>query len=267
MKKSKIIISTPEYREHTGGIIVMHKLGSILQSLGWTVAFAPSSKFKFWSPYDIPVASYIGKDAIVVYPKHADRNPLGASKIVNYYLGKNAPQPGFQLFYSKKWATINGQPNADVLFICDSKKEIFKDMKGPRFGDCYTCRKAEHPNFMHSADAKRIPRGMSNKALAEIFNSCKRFFCYDFNCFLNIQAALCGCDSIVAKEPGKTKEFWASGYPDGKAYGIAYGEEDVGRANLTRFKLRDYFDAIENAQVERTKVIFEKIERSFNDRV
>jgi hypothetical protein len=267
MKKSKIIIFTPEYREWTGGIIVLHKLGSILQSLGWPVAFAPHGSNEFWSPYEIPVASYTSKDSIVVYPESAQGNPLGASKIVSYYLGKANPRGGFQLFYSKKWASINGQPNADVLFLSDSKKEIFKDKGEKRIGDCFTCRKNKQPDFIHHPGAFEIPRGMRNERLAEVFNSHERFICYDFNSFLNFQAALCGCDSIVAEEPGKTKEFFASGFPDGKAYGIAYGEEDIGRANLTRFKLRDYFNAIEQAQVERTRVMFEKIERNFNDRV
>jgi len=265
MKKSKIIISTPEYREYTGGIIVMHKLGSILQSLGWTVAFAPSSKFKFWSPYDIPVASYVGKDTIVVYPKHADRNPLGANKIVNYYLGLNNPQPGFQLFYIKKWADAIGQTADNILFITDSKYKEFIDKGEPRHGDCFTVRKNKHPDFIHSPDAFKITRGMRNIDLIKIFNSHERFICYDKDCFLSTQAAMCGCDSIVIESPDDIGNFSGYGYPGKITYGVAYGKSgaELRSARLTRFKLHDYFEAIEQAQVERTRVMFEKIERSF----
>jgi len=267
MKKSKIIIYTPEYRSWTGGIIVLHKLGSILQSLGWSVAFAPHGPNEFWSPYEIPVASYTSKDSIVVYPESAQGNPLGASKIVSYYLGKANLRGGFQLYYSKKWADLCGQPADNILFIIDSKYKEFKNLGGERFGDCFTCRKNRNPDFIHSAGAFEIPRGMSNEKLIKTFNKYERFICYDFNSFLSTQAAMCGCDSIVAKQSGGSKELLGKGYPGELAYGIAYGEEDIGTANLTRFKLRDYFEAIEHAQVERTKVMFEKIERSFNDRV
>jgi len=267
MKKSKIIIYTPEYRSWTGGIIVLHKLGSILQSLGWSVAFAPHGPNKFHTPYDIPVASYVNKEAIVVYPESAQGNPLSGSKLVHYYLGKANRRDGFQLYYSEKWARICNQEPENVLFIIDSKFREFTNKGGPRSGECFTCRKNRNPDFIHSAGAFEIPRGMSNEKLIKTFNKYERFICYDFNSFLSTQAAMCGCDSIVAKQSGGSKELLGKGYPGELAYGIAYGEEDIGRANLTRFKLRDYFDAIENAQVERTKVIFEKIERSFNDRV
>jgi len=241
----------------------LHKLGDILQGLGWSVAFAPHGPNEFWSPYKIPVASYVNKEAIVVYPESAQGNPIGASKIVHYYLGKANRREGFQLYYSTKWAEIMGQKAENVLFIIDSKHKEFTDKGEPRFGDCFTRRKNKHPDFIHRANSFEILRGMSNEDLIRVFNSHERFICYDFNSFLSTQAAMCGCDSIVAKQEGRSKELLGKGYPDGVALGIAYGEEDLPHARTTRFKLKSYFEAIEQAQVERTKQMFEKIEESF----
>ena len=71
------------------------------------------------------------------------------------------------------------------------------------------------------------------KKLIDIFNKTERFYCYDDHSFLNTQAALCDCISIVVPEhlehTEKDKERWLNGSPLHK-YGIAFDIGDIPRA-------------------------------------
>lgn len=52
-----------------------------------------------------------------------------------------------------------------------------------------------------------------------------------------VQAALCGCISIVIPDPGVTKEEWIHNNPLQK-YGITYGLDDIKWALNTRHLVR-----------------------------
>lgn len=257
-----IIVWTPEYREWTGGIIVLHLLANYLKELGEDVAFAPRHYDKFWSPYSIPVKQIADANDIVVYPESAKDNFCKATRIVTYYLGNSKKKEGYSLLYSEKWAKLCNIKPDDILYLSDSKHNFFYNMNLKRSGECFTVRKNRNPRFIHKKGALEIKRGVSNEELRQIFNTHERFICYDTTSFLNTQAAMCGCDSIIAEHPGMSAQLIGDGYPDGRALGISYGLNNIDKARSEHSLLKDYFIAIESEQKNNVKRVFEKIKRA-----
>lgn len=257
-----IIIRTPEYREWTGGIIVLHLLAQLLKRNGEEVAFSPFGPSAFWSPYDVPQVDVAKNNDIVVYPESVRGNPLGARRRVTYYLGpcKNI-RDGFALAYGEKWAFLNNLPKPwNILTIFGSKYEFFVDADAQRSGDCFTIRKAKAPQFIHRPGAVEIPRGLRNQQLLEIFQKKERFISYDFNTFLSTQAALAGCDSIVAPQRGGSQELLNKTYPPPGALGVSYGATKAPeQLSAERQCLRQYFAEIEEKQRYAVAEMFKRI--------
>ncbi len=115
----KYIIYTPLYEENTGGVIVLHKLCSMLREQGgdasiwllqkphisefrtlrgwikllrWCLAVQPKSflnHIDLTSPYRLPIAKRKDiAEAIIVYPEMVSGNPLNASHVVRWFLNK-----------------------------------------------------------------------------------------------------------------------------------------------------------------------------------
>ena len=142
----KYIIYTPIYREDIGGVIVLHKLCSLLLEQGYDAKIWPIpkphirhiftnkslNKFKKWyfkilpkaifgsidlkSPYDIEIAKHIDlRDSIVVYPETVCGNPLHSQKCVRWLLNKPGKITG-KIQYGEN----------DLIFFFD---EHFNDLK------------------------------------------------------------------------------------------------------------------------------------------
>lgn len=115
----KYIIYTPIYRDNSGGIIVLHKLCSMLIDQGCEAKIWPMQKptifelfslkgfkkFLRWhfictpkriiglinlkSPYKLSIARYKDlNNAIVVYPEIVDGNPINSEKVIRWLLNK-----------------------------------------------------------------------------------------------------------------------------------------------------------------------------------
>ena len=125
--KKKYIVMTPSYNENSGGIVVLHKLCDLLNSLGYEAYVMPyrysyyvtrynilSEGFNFlkWSVWNFfkpfrrneffntPIFSGsqpINDEFIVIYPEVVFGNPLGAKNVVRWLLH----QPGYHegVFY------------------------------------------------------------------------------------------------------------------------------------------------------------------------
>jgi hypothetical protein len=132
---------------------------------------------------------------------------------------------------------------------------------------CFTYRKKSHEknelNLIHPPNSLEIEYNTPDHELIKIFNSCKRFYSYDTETYLNVLAAQCGCESVVVPYKDVTKEDIICTQPSFK-YGIAYGLDDLEYSNSTRHMLRDYLQDLENQQCIDTKIAFEKIFKYFN---
>ena len=269
-KKSKIIISTPSYRPWSGGVMVLHLLAKLLVESGWEVEFHKrgAKHLPFWNPYNIKLAKSCAPDDIMVYPQAVRKNQFKAKRIVRYVMGPTLFRNGFKLFIAEKWRQVAEDRGFDapnnILFIIDSKHDFFVDQGRERSGSCYTLRKAkkllEKRGFKKPEDMTEIHRGTRDKELLEIFNTHERFYCYDQHSFLSIQAALCGCDSIIVPMEGISRKLAIESRPGCCTFGIAYGEEELPYARNTRHILKPWFEHYEKTQKILVKAMFEKIE-------
>ena len=266
----KFIIYTPFYDENIGGIIVLHKLGQLLRELGietylWhdTNPYSVNSrkllarKYRYWkrsvfnkdcfvSPYILPIARKKDlQDAIVIYPEVTAGNPLMAKHVVRWLLYKPGAHTGvidydatdLFFYYLKEYdyPELNKYPD-NQLFVLDYFRDIYRQTNsGRRSGSCYMVRKGKNRNLnLHPSDAIQVD-GLSHKEMAKVFNRCEYLFSYDLYTMYSAYASVCGCKSIVLPVEGMSIKDWRR--EDEGRFGVAYGLDDVSRAEATRAML------------------------------
>lgn len=282
----QIIIVAPSYNPAIGGAIVLHKLCHILNNLGYNSSLYTTNKlngaldyFVLNENYNTKITTEIDfqKD-IVIYPEIESFNPLGCNNVVRYILNTyHLPSEGsnvmatweekdYWLYFHNLFYDSIREPN--FLHIIDTKLDLFKDYGLKRtINACFTYRKKNHErnllNIVHPSDAIEIPYNIADGELVKIFNTCKRFYSYDTETYLNVLAAQCGCESIIVPYKNLTKEDIINSQPSFK-YGLAYGLDNLEYANSTRTLLRKYLQDLETNQIKDTKIAFEKIFKYFN---
>lgn len=281
----RIIITAPSYNPAIGGAITLHKLCHILNLIGYDAYLYPTLKlndqlkyFTLNEQYNTKIATELNLEKdIVIYPEIEQGNPLEGKNIVRFILNKYH-LPGhdntmstwmdkdYWLYFHKLFYDNIKEPN--FLHIIDTKLDIFKDYGFKRnIESCFTYRKKiKEKNtlpIIHPSNSIEIGYNVQDKELIEIFNSCKRFYSYDTETYLNVLAAQCGCESVIIPYKDVTKENIISNQPSFK-YGIAYGLDDLEYANSTRHLLREYLQNLEDQQIIDTKIAFKKILKYFN---
>jgi hypothetical protein len=281
---TKIIIGAPSYTNKHGGIIALHRLCHILNNLNYDAYIYPTEDFServfYLNPeYNTKVAQNINieKD-IVIYSELQPNNPFNGKHVIRYILnnyhlhtkdnnsihntwGSN----DYWLYYSELFYDRIKEPN--FLQIIDSKIDTFVDQGLERkYEACFTYRKAYNEidtlSIIHPSNAFEIYYNITDNELINVFNICKRFYSYDTKTYLNVLASLCGCESIIVPHKNIPKENIILSN-SANQYGIAYGLDDLERANLTRPLLRQYLKKLEENQIKNTKIEFEKIFKYF----
>jgi hypothetical protein len=79
---------------------------------------------------------------------------------------------------------------------------------------------------------------------------------------LSVQAAMCGCISIVVPDGSKTKEEWLSGSRLNQ-YGIAFGEDDIPRAIETLPLLQQEIKNINLEMSTQINIFIDKCKNKF----
>lgn len=267
----KIIIYSPSYQESSGGITVLHKLCDILIRQGFDAGFFVNRGEDFYtnSTYMFKAFSLEDIDTekdIVVYPEIIFGNPLQCKKVVRYILNVGHVTLGrkdtwgesdYWVYYSERF--YDKLRPAVYLNIIDSKEKYFKDYSLDRnYEECFSYRKSHEYSTkvipIHNPDAIEIGFNMSDESLIRIFNSCKRFYCYDTESYLSVLASLCGCDSIVVPNETVSRDLIMKQFPF--EYGIAYGEEEIPLARKSRENLRKVLQVKELKQEEEVKNLF-----------
>lgn len=267
-----IIIYTYDYNPAIGGVKVMHKLCDMLNANGCESYLMPieiRENFYTCSDYNTPIITQEIldniEDAIVIYPEGIKGNPLNCKNVIRWILGP-ARQEDIDT-YSKSdiiywymdyyYDNQLGQKD-NILQITEFHEDIFKNINHERKGTCYTIRKGKVNTPMHPEDSFFIPFTAAGDlvGLANVFNKSEKFYCYDNYTFLYVQAAMCGCISVVIPDGIKTKEEWRSGW-DLNKYGIAYGEDDIPRAIET---LPLLYKEIERIKLEMNKEVIKFID-------
>jgi hypothetical protein len=268
----RIIVYSPwGYNESSGGIIALHKLsdnlvGLVDEAIIYTDPQGVNSKYRAkFMDNKATIPKEWDKDTVVVYPEIIDGNPLGLKYVVRWLLNTPGVVAGDEntylktelvynyapYFFAKNMANYCGQLTAFELFL-----DEFISRNNTRAGTCFSIRKGAKKalNWHTSLD---VPiDGWESKGgrqyLVDTFNSCERFISYDHASFLSVQAALCGCLSIVVPDGITSKEEWHVKFPYFK-YGIAYGEDDIEYAINTQNLVRSNLIELEKKSIEQTK--------------
>jgi len=274
-KKLSWFISTENYDEKIGGILVQHDLAKKLIELGDVVYMDVETPIKGVQKLNVNQITPEQSDNIIFVIAETTSIFDDRKKIVRRVLYKLGGFLGYKGFYStKELVTQYGRAftigtkyeNASELtnYIFDeklwqnkgyerSKEDLILIKKGKFFNN-----EKAHKGIIIDQPEKpgEVKVDYSNHELSELFNKHERFITYDNETFHSIQAAMCGCISIVIPDGSLSEEDWRNSNPIRK-WGIAYGDSDdqIEFAKSTVDKLKKVlFDKIEEGKQQIKKI-------------
>lgn len=194
----RFIVAARPYAEQRGGHMVLHRLARELQQQGVEVCLKFDEGEEVGS--EIPYAQEVRASDVVIYHNSVVGNPWQAQRVIRWMLYADTPQPGEVLYYSPQFGP------GPYLNIIDPHLDLFYDRRRRRKGTCWTWRKADRQGAVRPLEevGTEVVRGMGLLELAEVFNAHTHFVSYDGATWLSVQAALCGCHSLVINPVGGT---------------------------------------------------------------
>ncbi len=241
-----LIINTYSFNHSVGGIKVMHKLCDELNKRNYPTYLCPIERnIQTWAinpAYNTPLVTQELidniNDCIVLYPEGIADNPLNCNNVIRWALGPPEKQIYEQWKESdiiywymdlyKKGYTKDLNNNLEVI---EYHEDIFFNENKERFIEaCWTLRKGKKyfPNIWPPTDSVEITWADAGnlERLSYLFNMSKRFVSYDPFTFLSVQAALCGCESVIIPNSTITEEHWLSSVTPLFRASTYYGEHD-----------------------------------------
>lgn len=136
-----------------------------------------------------------------------------------------------------------------------------------RKGGAYLVRKGrdkkhdQHPvDFVH---ADPLLEKMTDQEAADFFNSIETFISYDDMTFISVQAALCGCQSIII--PGEGDRSLDNLKKVNRINGVAYGFDDGEWVQSTAHLLRPHFEVLNAENLGTIKAFYEYCEKTIGN--
>jgi len=259
---SKIIIAAPPFTNQYGGIVVLHKFSHILNEIGYDsylIDFTGSGKSITLNPNfntkNINKSLIDCDNDIIVYPEITIGNPYNIKKCVRYILYYNEKRnvyhtwgnDDFWIYYRNEF--YDSIKELNLLTIYDTKVNYFKNLNLQRnIKSSFLIKKGNDYRHIskvyHPTESIELRHWVDDSYLLNFFNNCQNFYSYDYNTYINVIAALCGCNSIIV--PIKNVDIQSHNIknPD-RLNGISYGIDDI----------RDQ----ENVDVLRTELINKEI--------
>lgn len=300
----KYTIVAPSFQADSGGRIALHYLCHLLNEAGHHAElfprgrvplrrssgprdfailaryFARRVKQREWRyatnfNWDTPVTwSPPSEETVVVYPEVVKGNPLGAKRVVRWFLHKPGHITGvadygeneLYFFYQKAFNDPVINPNSEnLLRIAWHRDDVYcRTNFGARSGTCYMLRKGRGRPLVHDTRESLLVDGLTHEELAQVFNEKKYFISYDPYTMYSRFAAMCGCTSIVIPEEGVSKEQWRP--EDELRFGIAYGFDDIPWALETLPALESFIKRDKERQRELISDFIAKTEGFFTRR-
>ena len=270
------VVVAPDYLPTSGGSVALHKLCHNLVEIGESAVLLTGRTNPEFRGKRIGIAEYEALDkehTVVIYPEIVIGNPLGAKHVVRWLLNSPGVCGGDGIFaptdfvyrFSDYFEAPGGRHIDGLLSAYHIDVRKFQDQGRPREGVCYLVRKgAGTPLIHHPPDALQIDdyakRG-GDDYLIEVFNRHQLFISYDPATFIFVQAALCGCDSVVIPDGRTPRDEWLRKVPC-LAYGIAYGLDDLERAVATRPQVAGHLDALQRGSVTETRLFARQVAES-----
>ncbi|MCK9459620.1 MAG: hypothetical protein M0R80_08280 [Proteobacteria bacterium] len=282
------------WTETVGLVVALNKLVDNLAVLGeraygWGTSMKPHSKALLvphgWhfdaQPGDvcyIPSIPPITPDnSVFIYPEPMQPlwggcPPNGAKYFVRWFVYHNINVSLCETDIVFNWSddyeiNIDGGNRKPLgsLSSVDLSGDVFYDKGLKREGECMIVRKGWYKSLdKHCQNAICIDGYQDNQILCQIFNTTKKFICYDHYSCLPVQAAMCGCvpivvlpvDGVVSPEHRTAKTtHMAYKKPEMYKYGVALGtsEKEIEWAKKTMHLVKGHMKALEEESVVQTK--------------
>lgn len=219
---------------------------------------------------------YFDKErTVIIYGETVIGNPLKAAHVVRWIMNTPGVSGGdgvYQLtdhfFQYHPWFEVDKryQIKGPLTAIdLDFQLSTYQNKNLPnRKGGAYIIRKGrdkrhdQHPSDFVCADL--LLEKMSDEEAADFFNSIETFISYDDMTFISVQAALCGCKSIII--PGESDRSLENLKKINRIKGVAYGFDDDEWVNATADQLRSDFEAQNAENLGTIKAFYEYCEKT-----
>jgi hypothetical protein len=215
------------------------------------------------------------KRTVVIYAEVVRGNPLNATHVVRWIMNTPGVCGGDgiydlrdHIFQYHPWYPVNEKYKVQGLLTAidlDHQLKTYQNKNRPeRKGGAYLVRKGrdkhhnQHPaDFVH---ADPLLEKMNDEEAAVFFNSIDTFISYDDMTFISVQAALCGCKSIIV--PGEGERSEENLKKINRIKGVAYGFDDQEWVNSTAHQLRPYFEALNAENLATIQGFYEYCEKN-----
>lgn len=209
-----------------------------------------------WKHFDINSTVVICGEALVGTPfnaKHVVRWIMNTPGLLG---GKGIYDVNDHIFQYHTWFKVNEkyQVQGELRAIdLNYHLSTYQNQNIPnRKPGAYLIRKGtnktfnQHPEgFIH---ADPILENCSDEEAADFFNRIETFVSYDDMTFISVQAALCGCSSIIIG--GEGDRSVENLKKVNRINGVAYGWDDLEWANTTMPLLRPHYEKINQENLE-----------------
>lgn len=212
---------------------------------------------------------------VVVYGETIRGNPLKAVHVVRWIMntpgvcgGDGVYELTDHIFQYHPWFEVSKCYEVKGLLTAidlEFQLRTYQNKNLPnRKGGAYLVRKGrdkrhdQHPaDFVH---ADPLLERMTDQEAADFFNSIETFISYDDMTWISVQAALCGCKSIII--PGEGDRSLDNLKKVNRIQGVAYGFDDAEWAQSTAHLLRSHFEALNGENLSTIKAFYEYCEKT-----
>jgi hypothetical protein len=220
-----------------------------------------------WRHFDIDQTVVICGEAFVGVPfeaKHVVRWIMNTPGVCG---GDGIYGPNDHIFQYHPWYPVHEKYKVQGLLTAidlEYQLKTYTNKNLPtRQGGAYLIRKGhskkhdQHPkDFVH---ADPLLEKMSDEEAADFFNQIETFISYDDMTWISVQAALCGCKSIII--PGEGDRSEDNLRRINRIKGVAYGFNDEEWVRTTAHELRPHYDELNAEYLGTIKRFFEYCER------
>lgn len=190
---------------------------------------------------------------IAIYSETIEGNPLAVQHIVRWFLHRPGFHTGKSEFGTGEFHVdfnefLNGYDPGENFLAPESLMVVHFPIdiynldgaipQSERTEIAYCVRKGELKPGVIDPETAICIDGLSHTECAKVLKRSKLFVSFDPYTAYSSFAALCGASSLVVPPEGMTRADW---YQDeGASFGIAFGEDDLERANATRERVLPY---------------------------
>lgn len=220
--------------------------------------------------------NYFDKDKVVVICGEIFEGvPLDAKHVVRWIMntpglcgGNGLYGESDHIFQYHPWYKVDERYEVKGLLTAIDLEFQLKTYRNKnlanRKGGAYLVRKGRHKKLdqhpAHFVHIDPLQEKMNDQEAADFFNGIETFISYDDMTFMSVQAALCGCKSIII--PGEGDRSLENLKKVNRINGVAYGFDDEGWVQSTAHLLRFHLETLNAENLATIKAFYEYCEGS-----